>query len=146
MNFFAFSFNKLYQAYCIYDFMIIWFQSQVRILTGIVVNGKSGEVRQRPEVVTTFQPHRSLQKKFLCREAKSWNKMSCFLKLWYILLWSSGYDNSPTRGLHRDVVYLGWPIAPVIRLVSYSIIPLRSYLFFVNGLSAKSYYLVQLQS
>jgi hypothetical protein len=41
------------------------------ILTGIVVNGKSGEVRQRPEVITTLQPHRSLQKKFLRREAET---------------------------------------------------------------------------
>jgi hypothetical protein len=40
-------------------------------LTGIVVNGKSREVRQRPEVITTLQPHRSLQKKLLCREAKA---------------------------------------------------------------------------
>jgi hypothetical protein len=41
------------------------------ILTGVVVNGKSREVRQRPEIITTLQPHRSLQKKFLRREAET---------------------------------------------------------------------------
>jgi hypothetical protein len=36
-----------------------------------MVDGKSREVRQKPEVITTFQPHRGLQKKFLRREAET---------------------------------------------------------------------------